>query len=178
MPRVDRNPVEQAQPGAKRRRKADRDRQRVLGGDHERLAANLQAVGQHAGRLLVVDRVERKHHVGGREWCAVGELHVRPQVQPERAAVGEQLPPLRKVRLELVRHAVHVDEAAVHQVREHRGREIPRRVTVERARLGADRRDDGAAVARRTRVGVRSPVTDRRHRGDRQHAGDERDGNR
>ena len=77
VPGQNRQVVEQPQAGRERLGKGDHDRERVGGGDGQRLARRRQRVGQHRGGALVVERPEGEDHVVCGEGMAVGEHDAR-----------------------------------------------------------------------------------------------------
>ena len=100
--------------------------ERIGRGDLQRLAADHQRVGDRAADAFVVRRLERKHHIVGRERVAVGEGDVRPQLQRVAQAVGGPRPRFGEPGLDLLRDAVQANELGVRQ----RGDEIGRRIAL------------------------------------------------
>jgi hypothetical protein len=114
----------------------------------ERLTGHQQRISENRLGSRVVDRLQRKQHVGCRKGRAVGERDTLAKSNAERALVGQQFPPFGELRLERVGGSIDTDQARVHQVGQHHGRLIARDQPIERARFCADRGDDPAAAGK------------------------------
>jgi len=130
----------------------------VLGDDLNRLARDLQYVGQRTLRLRVICRLKRKHHIVGRERVTVRKGDVLAERERVMAAVRVRFPALGKPGLDILRQSVHADQLCLGKVGDELGYGVAGGQTVEGARLGADR-GEGSTPAH---LGVQGQVFSRR----------------
>jgi hypothetical protein len=98
----------------------------------------LKRVRKVAGRLLVVDRLEREDDIGGRKRLAIRKNDAGPQLQGVAAPVGGAGPAFGEPRLDLLRNLINAYELRVGQAGQEVGRTVAGREPVEGARLVAD----------------------------------------
>ena len=140
VPGQNRQVVQQPQSRRERDRELDHHRRSIGSGDLQRLPASFQRRLQRALHSVVVRRLKREQHIVGRERHAVGKERLA-QLECERQAVGGGRPALCEPGLEIVRRAIHPDEARLGEESHQVGGRPALDVAVVRRGIGAHRRD-------------------------------------
>src|SRR5581483_7623675 len=148
--------VEETQPRPKRRRERHNHCQGARRVDAERLAADTNGLADRAGGLLVVERLERKHHIVGGERVAVREGDVRSEFQGVLQTIGRARPALREPGFDVPRRPVAPHQLPHREAADQVERALLRHEAVERAGAAPDGRNElaGAPARGRRRAGA------------------------